>query len=160
MVDISAVGSSIQFSGGLNLVVTQFSDEGTPFDSPDVDLSENGKNLNGEMISSRKPSVLTLNISVIPGSDDDRKLKSFARKNLLAKGNVETISSLKIDQAVLTIPAQNESAEGSPSRRMICTFINGRMKTGSMGFSSSSEGRLSSGNYSFEFENIKMSGNL
>jgi hypothetical protein len=53
MIDISTVGASVEIeSTGLNgsLRITQFSEEGTPFECPDVDLSDNRKNLNGQMI--------------------------------------------------------------------------------------------------------------
>ena len=65
--DISAVGTIIDISpsrGGRGCTITNFSDEGTPFDAPDVDASTNRKNLNGTMISSRLVSVRRARASI------------------------------------------------------------------------------------------------
>ena len=51
--DISAVGAKVVFSNP-DLTIDEFSDEGTPFECPDVDVSTNAKNLNGETKSSRR----------------------------------------------------------------------------------------------------------
>ena len=82
MIDISAVGSKVVISpsSGSPIVITEFSDEGTPFDAGDIDVSTNAKNLNGQMISSRTPAVYPVSVTVIPGSDADAMLQQLLQK--------------------------------------------------------------------------------
>lgn len=145
MFDISAVNSSIEFTGGLKTTINQFSDEGTPFEAPDIEVSENAKNLNGEMISSRKPSVYILSVTVIPMSDNDKDLQNFLQKSAIFPGNYTDIKDLWCNCTV-TIPGQN--GEGTRTYN----YYNGRIKSGPTGPSTSAEGRMASRTYTFEFE--------
>ena len=159
MFDISTVGAEFTLIGmdGRRIAkVNQFSEEGTPFECNDVDLSTNEKNLNGEMISSRTPSVYTVSITVIPGSDDDIELTAYAQKCALFKGNVQPIRSIAIKSATLAVPYYNESSETGATSRLY-TFTNGRMKSAPTGASTSAEGRQSSRTFTFEFEQFTFS---
>lgn len=152
MIDISAVGASVTIvGGGKTITITEFSDEGTPFECPDVDLSTNQKNLNGQMISSRTPSVYTVSVTVIPGSTNDRDLQQLAQMAALMPGSVNPIGSFKIDSIVLGIPAVNGSAAGN-LKTITYKWTNGRMKSASTGPSTSADGRLASRTYTFEME--------
>lgn len=153
MIDISAVGAKVTInpSAGSAIVVTEFSDEGTPFDAGDIDVSENNKNLNGQMISSRKPAVYPVTVSVIPGSDSDVKLQSLLQKASIMPGGITPISNLKINSIVLSVPAIDQSgATGNSSR--VYKWTNGRIKSGPTGPSTSAEGRQSARTYTFEME--------
>ena len=152
MIDISTVGAKIdiKFKDNKQKTITQFSDEGTPFECPDVDVSTNAKNINGQMISSRTPSVYPVSITVIPGSEEDMFLQRRLAEAAIQPGNVTSIDELAISSLIVSIPAINESGEGSHA--IDYTFTNGRLKGGSMGPSSSAEGRMSARTYTFEFE--------
>lgn len=145
MFDISAVGSKIEFTGGLTCVIDQFSDEGTPFEAPDIEVSENNKNLNGEMISSRKPSVYALSVTVIPMSDNDKKLQNFLNQSAIYPGHYTNIDNLWCNCTV-TIPGKD--GKGTITYK----YNNGRIKSGPTGPSTSAEGRMASRTYNFEFE--------
>lgn len=145
--DISAVGAKVVFSGGLSLTITEFSDEGTPFDSPDVDVSTNAKNLNGEMISSRTPSVIPFSVTVIPGTVADEKLAAFFKKSLIQPGGINAIGSLYCN-CTITIP----DVYGADGGARTVSYTNCRAKSGPMGPSTSAEGRLSARTYTFEAE--------
>lgn len=152
MIDISTVGASVEISSlglGAPLTITQFSDEGTPFECPDVDLSENRKNLNGMMISSRTPSIYSVSVTVIPGSIEDMELSRLAQKAALMPGNVSPIKDLTISKITLKLPAINESG-ASGTRTYVWTH--GRMKSAPTGPSSSAEGRMAARTYTFEME--------
>lgn len=156
MIDISTVGASVEIeSTGLKkpICITQFSDEGTPFECPDVDLSDNRKNLNGQMISSRTPSVYSVSVTVIPGSTEDTELSKLAQKAALMPGNVSQIKYLIISKITLKLPAINKSGVNSGSRTYVWTH--GRMKTAPTGPSSSAEGRMAARTYTFEMERYK-----
>ena len=155
--DISAVGSSITFSqvnGRGYHTITEFSDEGTPFDSPDVDASTNKKNLNGTMISSRTPSVYPFSVTVIPGSADDDFLWSCLHAALIQPGAITQAEKL-LWNCTLKIPNINASGRNTGTRTF--TFTNCRIKNGPTGPSTSAEGRLSSRTYTWEAEGLTKS---
>jgi len=152
--DISAVGTIISFSRGLTCDITNFADEGTPFDAPDVDASTNRKNLNGTMISSRTPSVYPFSVTVIPGSPEDDKLWAFLQKSLIQPGGVASIPQLLCD-CTIKVPDINASGRRTGSRSY--TYSNCRIKSGPTGPSTSAEGRLSARTYTFEAESLKRS---
>jgi len=160
--DISAVGAKIQFTGGVldKLVISEFSDEGTPFDCPDVDVSTNAKNLNGEMISSRTPSVIPFSITVLPGSLADYKLGVALRKAMIIPGNSDQSESVEWYGVTVSIPRIAEynsavaDASGDLSACKQYTFSSVRIKSGPTSPSTSAEGRLSARTYSFEAETV------
>ena len=163
MIDISAVGAFVRitFKGdGYNRgwSITEFSDEGTPFECPDVDLSTNQKNLNGQMISSRTPSVYTVSVTVIPNSADDIFLTRHAQEASLQPGNITPIDKLIVESIELGIPDINQSRASTLTDRnsysgyAIFKWMNGRMKNSPTGPSTSAEGRLASRTFTFEME--------
>lgn len=163
--EISTVGAKVVFSNGYfksPLTVDEFSDEGTPFDSPDVDFSNNQKNLNGEMISSRTPSVYPFSITVIPGSIADQRLTEFFKKSGLQKGQLTdqslTGAQLYCDIEVV-IPGivqvgASAGTSGASTGDRTYGFTNARPKSGPVGPSTSAEGRQSARTFSFEAEGI------
>ena len=152
MIDISTVGAKIDitFNDNKRNIITKFSDEGTPFECPDVDVSTNAKNLNGQMISSRTPSIYPVSITVIPGSEEDMFLQRRLADAAIQPGNVKSIDELAVSSLIVSTPAIDESGEGSHA--IDYTFTNGRLKSGPMGPSTSAEGRMSARTYTFEFE--------
>lgn len=157
MIDISAVGASVLIKcGKKKILIDEFSDEGTPFEAGDVDVSTNAKNLNGQMISSRTPSVFPVSITVIPGCDADNALSAMIQEASLQPGNVVDIAKLKVDSLEIIMPGINESTEGS-FRAPFYAWSNGRIKTGPTGPSTSAEGRRSARTYTFEFEKYSIS---
>lgn len=165
--DISTTGAKITIKRGDKdyMTITQFSDEGTPFDSPDVDVSTNQKNLNGQMISSRTPSVYPFSITVIPGSLDDHKLSYLLRASALQPGKdgsgAEAWGSADLYYltVVITIPKVNEAGtKGMYKSARTYTFSNCRIKSGPMGPSTSADGRQSARTFTFEAESINFNG--
>ena len=163
MIDISAVGAFVRitFKGDGNdrgWSITEFSDEGTPFECPDVDLSTNQKNLNGQMISSRTPSVYTVSVTVIPNSADDIFLTRHAQEAALQPGNITPIDKLIVESIELGIPDINQSRASTLADRnsysgyAVFKWMNGRMKNAPTGPSTSAEGRLASRTFTFEME--------
>ena len=152
MIDISTVGAQIviKFADNKQKTITQFSDEGTPFECPDVDVSTNAKNLNGQMVSSRTTSVFPISITVIPGSEEDLFLQRRLADAAIQPGNVKSIAELAVSSLTVSIPAINESGEGSHAINYTC--MKGRLRGGPLGPSTSAEGRMSARTYTFEFE--------
>ena len=155
MFDISAVGSWVHiemYTRDLKLDISEFSEEGTPFECPDVDLSTNDKNLSGQMISSRKASVFTVSVTVIPNSDADLWLTNRMSEAALQPGNVVPIKDLMVKTIQLTIPNINGSSGSTDADGLTFTWVNGRLKSGPTGPSTSAEGRLSARTFVFEME--------
>jgi len=156
--DISAVGAKIVFKGGDyvdGLTITEFSDEGTPFECSDVDVSDNQKNLNGQMISSRKPAVYPFSITVIPGSLADETLRMFLSDNSIQPGNNAKEDVRYIDSVTITMPNVIKVGEGTElGGKNEVTFSNVRIKGGPTGPSTSAEGRMSARTYTFEAESF------
>lgn len=158
--DISAVGAKIVFSNltGYSdaLTVSEFSDEGTPFDFPDVDVSTNAKNLNGEMISSRTPSVIPFSITVIPGSVADIRLREALARALIRPANNKPEDVQYIRTVTVTMPNVVTTSDSTTiSNRNSVTLKTVRIKSGPTGPSTSSEGRMSPRTYSFEAEDFQ-----
>lgn len=156
--DISAVGAKIVFSnlgGGAGLTISEFSDEGTPFDCPDVDVSTNAKNLNGEMISSRTPSVIPFSITVIPGSVADIRLREAVARSLIRPSNSTPNDVEYIDTVTITMPRVTTRGGSAVASNNSVTFSNVRIKSGPTGPSTSAEGRMAARTYSFEAEDFK-----
>ena len=155
MFDISAVGSRVQmqmYTRSLKLDIAEFSDEGTPFECPDVDFSTNAKNLNGQMISSRTTSVFTVSVTVIPNSDADLWLTNRSAEAALQPGNVVPIKDLMVKTIQLTIPNINGSSGSTDADGLTFTWVSGRLKSGPTGPSTTAEGRLSARTFVFEME--------
>lgn len=152
-IDISAVGAKVVItpSSGSPIKITHFSDEGTPFEAGDVDVSTNQKNLNGDMISSRTPSVYSVSVTVVPGTDDDLALNKLLQEAALMPGGVTAVKNLWIKSLILLIPRINESNDAASSGHQY-KWSFGRIKSGPTGPSTSAEGRLSARTYTFEFE--------
>lgn len=157
--DISAVGAKIVFSnlGGssVGLTISEFSDEGTPFDCPDVDVSTNAKNLNGEMISSRTPSVIPFSVTVIPGSVADIRLREAVARSLIRPSNNTPNDVEYINTVTITMPLVTTRGGSAVAGSNTVTFSNVRIKSGPTGPSTSAEGRMSARTYSFEAEDFK-----
>lgn len=149
--DISAVGAKIVFSNP-NLTIDEFSDEGTPFECPDIDVSTNAKNLNGEMISSRTPSVYQFSITVIPGSAADVTMRDWLAKSAIQPGNNNATDAFYIGQCEISLPQVYSPDGGAFSTNNSVTFSNIRIKSGPPGPSTSAEGRMSARTYTFEAE--------
>ena len=154
--DISTVGAKIRFSGAINLTISEFSDEGTPFDAPDIDASENRKNLNGTMISSRTPSVYPFSVTVIPNSKSDIALSKLLMKSSIQPGGLTAVGDLYVD-CVITVPATYGSGAGANEASGTHDYIytKARIKGGPTGPTSSAEGRMGARTYTFEAEGFK-----
>ena len=166
MIDISAVGSKVVITPykGTAITITQFSDEGTPFDAPDVEVSQNEKNLNGTMISSRKVSVYPVSITVVPGTDDDFELQKLLQKsatfpgNSVSGGSSNNANELFIKSLQLWVPGvaytgtSKNKLSANAGVGYTYSWSNGRIKSGPTGPSTSAEGRQASRTYTFEFE--------
>lgn len=147
MQDISGFGirvnlrASVTFPQGITL--SQFADDGDPFDSPSQQIMEAAMGLNGDMIVWSKANPIRPVVNVIPGSDDDRNLAVLAEANRVGRGK----SSAR-DIITMTVIY--------PSGRSL-TLTQGVMSDAILADPVASAGRLKTKAYAFAFENMTRS---
>lgn len=160
MVDISSVGTSAVLTiGGSNSInITEWADEGTPFSiATGTQLTTSKKNFNGEMISSRTPSIIQATISLIPDSSADIRIRELLTAGVLSPRNAADISTLIVNSLVFTIP-NNDGSSAQPQSTYTITLTNGRFAESDIGAATNDEGRKTAKNYTFEFEGIEIAG--
>lgn len=147
MQDISGFGirlilkASVTFPQGITL--TEFADDGDPFDTASQQIMDSAMGLNGDMIVWSKANPIKPTISVIPDSDDDRNLAVLAEANRVGKGKTSR-------RDVITLTAIY------PSGKTI-TLNNGKITDAILTQPVASVGRLKTKPYVFAFEGMTRS---
>lgn len=155
MIDISFTGASVSVKqGNRQTVIREFSDEGTPIECNEIEVTGSAVTLNGQLILWRKPNAYVVSLTVIPRSDNDAALRAMLHDAHVSPGNVVKVSQLN---ASLTIVAPKINESGSQVKGDSWKFTNGRIVGGPTGPSSSSEGKMSARTYTFVFERLAFS---
>ena len=131
------VCASKTFAAGFT--ITQFADDGDPFDIPSTQINDKAMGLNGDLLvwSKANPIVLTLNL--IPSSDDDKNMRILLEANRAGCGKQSA-------KDMITLTAIY------PDGRSL-TLTNGAITDGTPANSIASAGRMKSNAYIFAFEN-------
>lgn len=115
--------------------ITQFADDGDPFDLPSMQIAEAAMGVNGDMVKWSKATPVKMTLSVIPNSIDDVNLGILFDSNRVAKGHrgardVLTMTGIYPDGRTVVL---NEGiiTDGMPSNSVASA---GRMKTKTYGF--------------------------
>jgi hypothetical protein len=141
--DISGFGAQVEVKASATFpsgfTVSQFADDGDPFDIPSIQIADKAMGLNGDMITWSKANPILITISVIPNSEDDINLAILLEANRVGKGKASardeiTISAVYPNEGTLTLSA-------------------GAITDGPPGNSVASAGRLKTKAYQFCFEN-------
>lgn len=144
MNDISVFGLRVQlqasqtFPSGISL--TQFADDADPFDVPTMQIRDKAMGVNGDLITWAKATPITLSLSVVPNSDDDRNLGVLFESNRVGKGKQGARDIINVTAIY-------------PDGRTV-SFTQGVITDGMPANSPSSAGRLKSKTYQFAFENV------
>jgi hypothetical protein len=131
------VNASVTFPIGF--LVTQFADDGDPFDVPNIQIRDKAMGLNGDLVSWGKAQPVNIKISLIPDSQDDINFTILAKTNKVGLGRNPVNDVINM---VGTYP------DGS-----VVVLTNGVMTDAPLGSSVASSGRMKSKEYSFSFEN-------
>lgn len=134
---IMTVVASNTFPAGFQ--VSQFADDGDPFDVPNLVVKDKAMGLNGDLIVWSKASPINIEIAVIAGSVDDQNLSALHEANRVGRGK---ISSNDVVTLTGIYPSGNT-----------ITLTPGTITEGMPGGSVASAGRLKTKKYSFTFEN-------
>lgn len=144
MNDISVFGLRVQlqasqtFPSGISL--TQFADDADPFDAPTMQIRDKAMGVNGDLITWAKATPISLSLSVVPNSDDDRNLAVLFEANRVGKGKQGARDVINLTAVY-------------PDGRTV-SFTQGVITDGMPANSPSSAGRLKSKTYQFAFENV------
>lgn len=143
-VDISGTGFKINliasntFPSGVT--ISQFADDGDPFDTPAIQIADKAMGLNGDMVTWSTPVPLEVTINVIPDSEDDANLSALAEANRVSKGKS---SARDVITAVAIYPSGK-----------VRTFSQGKLTNAVPANSIASAGRLKTKPYTFAFEQM------
>jgi hypothetical protein len=143
MTDISGFGAQLNVKASVTFpqgfIVTQFADDGDPFDIPSQQIADTAMGLNGDLVSWSRANPIKITLNVVPGSEDDRNLSILFEANRVGKGKQGARDEITI---VAVYP--NEGT---------LTLTGGVITDGQVGNSIGSAGRLKSKAYMFAFEN-------
>ena len=159
MVDISMQGATLTLNCGAitkGNIILEFSAEGTPIEFPDIETCGYEMTMNGELVTWTKPSPITWNVTVLPGTNSD-----VALRNLLYAGHVGgrrgqpiNQSYVHISSAVLTVPSINTKGIITAAGKLTFKFLIGRLSGGPMAIGTNNEGKMSPRTYKFVFESV------
>lgn len=120
--------------------VSQFADDSDPFDIPTIQIADKAMGLNGDLVTWSKANPLVVNVSVIPGSQDDINLGILYDANRVARGKRGAR-----DRITMT---------GIYGDNSTVILKEGKITDGMPADSVASAGRLKSKTYSFAFEDV------
>lgn len=132
--DISGFGLQIQVVASVTFpsgfTVSQFADDGDPFDLPSIQIADKAMGLNGDMITWSKANPLTVTLNVVPNSDDDKNLGILFDANRVARGkqsarDVITMTGIYPDGSTITL-TPGVITDGMPGNAVASS---GRMKS-------------------------------
>jgi len=139
--NVSALGTKVQLTASVTfpqgITISQFADDADGFDMPSIQIGDAAKGTNGDLVTWSKAAVETVTLNVIPGTDNDKDLKTLFDANKAVVGKVPARDVIKL---VITHPDGTvDTKEGG-----VCTdYIPG------MPFASS--GRNKTKPYAFKF---------
>lgn len=144
MQDISGFGLQVRvvasetFPEGFT--ITQFADDGDPFDFPSMQIKDKAMGVNGDLITWSKANPIEITVNTIPNGEDDANLGVLLEANRVAKGK-------KVVRDVVTMTAIYPDGKS-------VTLSNGVITDGMPANAVASAGRLKTKAYKFVFENV------
>ena len=139
LIDVSFAGASVTLAG---ITVKNFMDDANPIEIPDTEVTSAGVNCNGVMIRNAKPNIITLSVTVIPGSDEDRRFYDLWKRYRVQNG----INNAGQWETSLTGTIVTKGTRGRTYG-----FSGGTMISGPAGPTSNGEGKMQGRTYTFAF---------
>lgn len=143
MEDISGIGITVTIFASktypAGLTISQFADDADPLDLPDIEILSEGMNVNGELVTWLTPKPLTVDVNVIPNTEDAKNLDILFDANRPAYKKVAVRDVITL---VVNYPDGKKKV-----------LNNGRPKTYAPASGIASAGRYKSRHYQFVFEN-------
>lgn len=143
MADIGGLGSKVTivsvptFPQGFT--ITEFASDSDPIVIDDVEVTNTEVGVNGDVVSWHRATTIPVELSVIPNSESDKNLQILVNSNRGAKNKVSLDDDITMSIAY---------ADGT-----IETYTGGKIVSGKIGKSISSDGKMRTGTYRFVFAN-------
>lgn len=156
MVDISYAGAKIYLAtraGNAVGPITEFADEGSPVEIPDMDIADGNMNLNGILVTWTKAQAAEFSLTLIPNTPSEKILATWLAAHAI--GGRRSIPEAFIDQLMLVIPANVNVSGTNRKNGLIYMFNNGRMRRGAPATGTSAEGKMNAKTYNFIFESVR-----
>jgi hypothetical protein len=143
MENISGFGLVVQVRASktfpAGFTVTQFADDGDPFDAPSIQVNDKAMGLNGDLIVWSKANPIAVTLNLISASADDKNMSILLEANRVGRGkqsakDVITLTAIYPDGRTLTL-TEGVITDGMPANSV------------------ASAGRMKSKPYIFAFEN-------
>lgn len=142
MFNVSTTGASVVIKSTISCPtpypITNFADDGSPFQIDDNEVTGEGMGLNNDLVVHTMPKAIHAKITVIANSPDDILLNSIFQMNHAAN------AAAAFDVLDMTVIIPNIA---KPFR-----YVNGKIQSGPEGPSSSADGKNQSRTYGFVFE--------
>lgn len=142
MEDISGFGLSVTIIASktfpTGFTVSQFADDGDPFDNPDIDILSEAMNVNGELVTWLTPQPITIDLNLIPNTEDSKNM------DILFDANRAAYKKSVVRDKITIIANYPDGSKKVLSK--------GRPKNYAPASSVASAGRFKSRHYQFVFE--------
>lgn len=141
--NLSARGVEITISleKGDIITITDFADDADPISIDDVDIGDVSFDINGKIFQKKKLVPCTCHVAVIPGSESEKKLNKLVLNNMPILGKGEKIANLSV-----TFPYKGDEND------IDFVFYNGYILGASVGYATTSQGRIKTKEFSFAFQ--------
>lgn len=143
--DVSFAGSKVTIAG---IDINNFMDDANPVEFQDVEVSSVGVNCNGVMIRNAKPSIVTMSVTVIPGTIEDKQLYDLWAKYRVQDG--QNRANAQWSKAL----TGNITIGNGTMKKTSYRFSGGTMVSGPGGPVSNAEGKMQGRTYTFAFARV------
>lgn len=144
MEDISALGTKIWITADktfpAGFAITKFPADADGLSVTEMQIANGEMGVNGDFITYRTAQGQQLQVSAIPGSDEDKNLQILLNRNRASKGQTSVQDVITM---VISLP-----------NNITYTCSNGIIMSGEIGYSITSQGKVRTHNYNFMFETI------
>lgn len=130
------------------ITLTQFSDDGDPIATQQAQIADGKRTMNGELVTWSTPVIYGITFTLIPGSNDDRKLRAKLYYHAMRNASAPRLEAL-VESLVIT----HYAGDGSDLYESV-EFKDGRMREGTPVVGSNADGKALPSTYSFMFKDF------
>lgn len=152
MLDITTAGSSVEVEGVCT--ITRFSDDSDPWTVEEVEVTGYGVTINGELLVWAKPCAYIVSVNVLSGTPEAKALGKLIRKSRVkpTQGGAG-----EFDSAAAKVNGLSIHLQAGELKNTTYKFTTGRVLKGPMAPSANNDGRTTSQNFTFVFEDMGVS---
>lgn len=142
-IDVSAMGIKATIiavpSYPVGFTLSQFADDGDSLNIPDLTIMQSGMGVNGDLVVWRVATPVTLEVNLIPGTDDCKNMENLFNLNMTQKNKISS-------KDLITMTVQQ------PDGKLV-VYTNGYIVGGKPSQDYSGNGRAKTRTFRMVFEN-------